>query len=385
MLKLGVLFPIYLLNLALSSVCLGILRHWQGSEFEVKIITPSAEPECRDPIVREVIPPGLLHYLIYRLPFSPPGYPNLSTYLAEQLFLRQLNQFDLTYFWPGHSLSSMQKVKTAGKPVILERVNCTLGQTRDILDAAYTSLGVAPPHGITDAAIAEHNEVAKLADYLFCPSPLVAESCRAIGVPADKILMTSEGWSPELYPHCLQPQPDPPPEEKPLIVLFVGSINVRKGVHLLLRAWEQADINGQLWLVGDIEPTIATVCQAQLNRPDVVHYAYTRDLGSLYSAADMFAIASYEEGSPLVTYIALAHGLPILATPMGGGGVVRDGRDGFILPTDHVESWVTALRKLAADRDLRHHLSTSARQEGQKYTWDKVALRRAQTLKAKIS
>jgi glycosyltransferase involved in cell wall biosynthesis len=333
-------------------------------------------------MLKEVLKTRLLRAVVYKLGFRPADSSSLAVYLTEQAFLRELPEFDLAYLWPGYSCSAVRQIQAAGKPVVVEHVNCTVAKAKQILDAEYESLGVAPAHGISDQMIAHEVETAGHPDFLFCPSPLVLESFRDLGIPEAKLLLTSEGWSPQMYPNCLHAQQTNPSEEKPLIVLFVGSICVRKGVHLLLRAWEQAGIAGQLWLVGAIEPTIAQVCQEQLNRPDVVHFPYTPDLGKLYLEADVFAIASLEEGSPLVTYLALAYGLPILASPMGGGGVVRDGQDGFIVPAEDTDAWVAALRQLAVSRELRQHLGASSHQQAQNYTWERVAAQRAELLKA---
>jgi glycosyltransferase involved in cell wall biosynthesis len=130
-------------------------------------------------------------------------------------------------------------------------------------------------------------------------------------------------------------------------------------------------------LCGDLEPAIARSCASILAREDVRHVPFTPDVSCLYAGASVFAFPSFEEGSPLVTYEAMAHGLPILTSPMGSAGVVRHGMDGFILLPDDDDAWIEALRTLAHRAGERTRLGTSARKQVREYTWEKVSARRA--------
>ena len=60
-----------------------------------------------------------------------------------------------------------------------------------------------------------------------------------------------------------------------------------------------------------MEPAIAESCSSILLRSDVIHRDYTSDISLAYREADFFAFPSLEEGSPLVTYEAMANGLPV--------------------------------------------------------------------------
>ncbi|MEG4235840.1 glycosyltransferase family 4 protein [Microcoleus sp. Pol11C3] len=91
-----------------------------------------------------------------------------------------------------------------------------------------------------------------------------------------------------------------------------------------------------------------------------------------------FAFPSLEEGSPLVTYEAMANGLPVLTSPMGAGSIARDGKDGIIVSPYDEEALVTGLQQLAGCAELRLRMSDSARSRAQEFTWEKVARRRAE-------
>lgn len=127
-----------------------------------------------------------------------------------------------------------------------------------------------------------------------------------------------------------------------------------------------------------MEPTIAEICKDILDRSDVIYQDYTSNIALAYREADFFAFPSLEEGSPLVTDEAMANGLPVLTSPMGGGSVVRDGKDGIIVSPYDEEALVAGLQQLADCVQLRFRMSDSARERGQEFSWEKVARRRAE-------
>lgn len=329
------------------------------------MVVASCEASCRGPNVVEGVP-RLLRGWYYRNADAPRN-------MAEKRFLRDIKDFDAAYIWPATSVETFRKVKKIGKPIVLERINCFQGKAKRILDEAYKRLGVHPQHTITDEEIQEEQAEVSLADFIFSPSLEVTKSLLEAGVPEQKLIPTSYGWSPERFPNLQKEKPQP---EEPTF-LFLGSVGVRKGAHLLLRAWERAGVKGRLMIMGRMEPAIAETCREILARPDVTHIDFNLNYTFVYREADVFAFPSLEEGSPLVTYEAMANGLPMLMSPMGAGGAVRDGIDGMILPPYDEDAWVEALRKLAQSPDLRARFGASARQQAQEFTWEKVAARRA--------
>ncbi|WP_370588946.1 glycosyltransferase family 4 protein [Tychonema sp. LEGE 06208] len=347
-------------------------KEWQGPELKARMVVPSCDRECRGPNVVEAIP-SFLTKLYYR----SPSLPIIKT---EKRFLKDFKDFDLAYLWPGISLDFVKRVNKQNKPIVLERVNSYQSESKRILDDAYSRLGLEPQHNVTPENIQDEKEKLKLIDFLFCPSPIVAKSFQEVGVPEEKLLVTTEGWWPHRFPNY---QSQKPPQDE-VNVLFLGFACVRKGVHLLLKAWELAGIKGTLTIFGAMEPAIAQTCSHWLKRPDVVQFDYAVDYSFAYRKADFFAFPSLEEGSALVIYEAMGHGLPILTSPMGGGGVVRDGIDGIILDPYDTDAWVEGLRKLSNSPDLRAQMGASARKRALELTWPQVAARRKEQILQKM-
>jgi glycosyltransferase involved in cell wall biosynthesis len=135
-------------------------------------------------------------------------------------------------------------------------------------------------------------------------------------------------------------------------------------------------------MVGKADPGMEALCAANLARPDVHRLDYTDDVGAVYRAADLLALPSLHEGSPLVVYEAMACGLPIVTTPMGAGAIVRDGIEGFVLDPYDVRGWGERLRLLTSDVGLRLRMGRAARERVQDFTWQAVGARRRALLLA---
>ena len=75
-----------------------------------------------------------------------------------------------------------------------------------------------------------------------------------------------------------------------------------------------------------------------------------------YAAADVFALLSAREPWAVVVNEAAASGLPLVLSDRVGAAhdLLRDGENGFLVAAGDVEAASGALRRLAADDDLRH-------------------------------
>lgn len=369
MLKLVSIVPFHCSDIAIPHVFYSLCKRWQGPNLYAHMVVPSCDATLRQPRMTEAVSPFLRWY------YYKQG--ELPRKMAENLFLRKLQQFDAAYIWPGISLKTMQKARSFSKPIFLERVNCFTGLSKQILDEGYTQLGLKPTHQANLKSIRAELAEIELADFLLCPSQIVTQSFLDAGVPAYKLLTTSEGWSPERFSYLHEAKPVPKQRSDDFTAVFMGSDSIRKGLPTLLRVWEKANIRGKLVILGHLDPVVAELCSNTLSRTDVVVLNARPDYASYYLSADVFVLPSLEEGSPLVTYEAMAHGLPVLASPMGAGGIVRDGVDGFVIPAEAEDRWVETLVTLATDQELRQQMGESARQQAYEYTWDKVAARRA--------
>ncbi len=92
------------------------------------------------------------------------------------------------------------------------------------------------------------------------------------------------------------------------------------------------------------------------------------DAVAVLGACDAFVMASNNEGLPVAIMEALALGLPICATSVGGiPEAVNEGVEGLLVPPSDPESLAAALTRLATEPALRDQLAAGARKAGERY------------------
>ena len=238
------------------------------------------------------------------------------------------------------------------------------------------------PGGSQAGIDSEHEEFAA-SDFHFAPSPLVADSLRADGVPDEKILTTSYGWDPERI--ASSSSPPRPAHGDEIRFLFVGTVCLRKGAHRLVDAWKRAGSPGRLILAGAIASDFPKHFVESLNDPTIELLGYTSNIGSVFQSADVFVFPSFEEGGPMVTYEAMGAGLPVITTPMGAGAIAREGEGAIILPPDDPEAWAGAIRLLATNADLRAEMGRLSAARAPLFTWKQCARTRIELLREALA
>ena len=86
------------------------------------------------------------------------------------------------------------------------------------------------------------------------------------------------------------------------------------------------------------------------------------DIPSLLASADCFVLASRSEGLPMSILEAMAAGLPVVASDVGGvAELVDDGTTGLLVPPQDAAQLADALRRVLSDADLRARLGAAGR------------------------
>lgn len=156
-------------------------------------------------------------------------------------------------------------------------------------------------------------------------------------------------------------------------VLFVGTAELRKGIHILgMAADKLSHCNYEFRVAGGVSNVVRQHKLTQkLNFLDRVPRS---EIQQEYAQADIFVLPSLAEGSAEVIYEALAVGLPVITTE-AAGSVVRDGIEGFIVPERDAEALANRIEQLVENRESRDRMATAARERAKDYTWDKYAER----------
>ena len=194
-----------------------------------------------------------------------------------------------------------------------------------------------------------------LADLILVPSDHIARRLVNYGTPREKI---------RVIPYAADCQRFQPLEGKyhgpTCTFLFAGGITQRKGIKYLLEAWERVRRPGwKLQLLGALpkNPGPLSTLPDQVELLGRIGHA---EMPARMAAADVFVFPSLFEGSAVVTYEALACGLPAIVTP-ATGSVIRDGIDGFLVMPRDVAALAQRMKLLGQSPELRARMSTSAR------------------------
>lgn len=220
----------------------------------------------------------------------------------------------------------------------------------------------------------------QLADAIICPSQFVAQGLVSMNIPSDKMFLVPHGVEAARFSCDRSPWHG----RRPLRLLFLGEVNLLKGVPYLYQAIES---------LGTTQVTLRLVGAVALQEPyrtflarrgEVTGLVPRTEVRSHYAWADVFIFPSLCEGSAIVTYEALAAGLPVITTPHAGS-VVRDGREGFVVPIRDPEGLAAKIDLLAANPDLLAQMSRNAKKRAQEFSWQRYGVRLVETLQASLS
>lgn len=152
-----------------------------------------------------------------------------------------------------------------------------------------------------------------------------------------------------------------------VVAIIVARIDRLKGHETLLRALARVRDRGTaltLLVAGDgAERANMERLAAELGLgPERIRFlGFRTDVTELLAAADFFVLPSLTEGLPLSVLEAMAHGLPVIATAVGGiPELVTDAVHGRLLPVNDVERLADAMARLASDAELRRTQGAAA-------------------------
>lgn len=95
---------------------------------------------------------------------------------------------------------------------------------------------------------------------------------------------------------------------------------------------------------------------------------FRRDISDLMAASDLFVMSSAHEGLPVAIMEAFSHGLPVVATAVGGvPQAVRDGVEGRLVPPGDSGALARAVVDVATDGDLRKRMGQAAEARSHHY------------------
>jgi glycosyltransferase involved in cell wall biosynthesis len=142
--------------------------------------------------------------------------------------------------------------------------------------------------------------------------------------------------------------------------VFVGRLTHEKGLDVLLRALESRIAIDGLVVVGDGRDRAALEAEAAATAVPVRFVGYHEDVSGFLAAGDVFVQPSRSEGLPFSLLEAMAHGLPVVCTAVGGMPAAMDGAGRQIQAEDSA-ALAAALDAMGQDAALRAELGAAGR------------------------
>ncbi len=279
---------------------------------------------------------------------------------------------DLFHGWSGSSLRSLRYCRERGIVSFMENAAPHFRVGEAIVGAEYESLGI---RWKKDPEVfrrffevgADHlQEEYDTANYILLESAFTRDTFLSQGIPEEKLVVVPPGVDTVRFRPPQTPRP-----KRPFRVIFIGALQVRKGVHHLIKAWSELSLrDAELILIGTVHDDLRPLLlERRRKRNDIRVMGFVQEPVRLYQEGSVFVLPSLSEGSAKVTHEAMASGLPVIVTP-NAGSVARDEQDGFLIPPRDLEALQEKLLLLYEQPELRDHMGRNARRHIEAFTWD---------------
>lgn len=166
-------------------------------------------------------------------------------------------------------------------------------------------------------------------------------------------------------------------DEKRTVILYVGRLDLVKGVNYLLQAAERIlhnNSNVTFLIVGDGGLRQEYEQFAKPLYPSVIFTGWRHDVPRLMKIANIFILPSLSEGAPNVVIEASASGLPVIATDVGDiPRMVANGETGILVKPRDVIALVEATERLIDDPLLVKRMGEMGRKRiKEQYDWEVI-------------
>ena len=279
----------------------------------------------------------------------------------------KLRESDIVAGCSSFFLRTQRRAHMFGAITVVERSSSHIAYQQRIireefeLNGAIPQMGQLPDSRIVERELQEYEE----ADYIGVPSKFVARSFLEYGVPESKLIRVPHGVDLSLFQKV-------PKSDSVFRVIFGGGLGYRKGVHYLIRAFAELKLaNAELLLIGPVSDELRPLLHTYAGTFRRIDYQPLAELYKTFSQGSVFVMPSIEEGLALVQPQAMACGLPLIATTnTGGEDIIRDKKDGFIVPIRDVDALKEKIEFLYDHPDICAEMGRSAKEYISKgFTW----------------
>jgi glycosyltransferase involved in cell wall biosynthesis len=208
--------------------------------------------------------------------------------------------------------------------------------------------------GVVPVAIAEEVRATIQQLYGYPDPPLIPN-----GIPTDEYAPNPDTRAQWRQAHGIEP--------RATVVTHIGRFAVQKNHALLVEAFAQVRSDAPLYLLlvggGELENAVREQVAALGLQERVRFLGVRADVADILRASDVFVLSSRWEGNPMSVMEAMAAGLPVVSTAVGGvPELVQEGATGLLVPSEDTGALACALQALVDDPARRQAMGAAARQ-----------------------
>jgi glycosyltransferase involved in cell wall biosynthesis len=208
--------------------------------------------------------------------------------------------------------------------------------------------------GVVPVAVADEVRASIQQLYGYPDPPLIPN-----GVPTDEYAPDPDRRAQWRQVHGIEPHAT--------VLTHVGRFAPPKNHALLVEAFARVRTDAPLCLLlvggGELENAVREQVSALGLQERVRFLGVRADVADILRASDVFVLSSRVEGNPLSVMEAMAAGLPVVSTAVGGvPELVREGETGLLVPSEDAGALAQAMQALVDDPVRRQAMGAAARQ-----------------------
>jgi glycosyltransferase involved in cell wall biosynthesis len=279
-----------------------------------------------------------------------------ASWIEQQPGVTQVHAFE------GDALHTFAAARRLGMRTVLD-VPAAHEYNIEVCASEARESGIAPARRF--GSITRIAEERALADVVVSPSRFVTRCLREHGVGASRIVEIPFGADIDQF----KPSSTAGIYGR-FTLLYAASINFRKGTRYLLEAWRQLALpDAELVLAGAPDAAGELLLRQYAGTYRHLGHLPPCDLPELFRSATAFVLPSLAEGSALVTYMAMASGLPVIVTE-DAGAVATDGIEGWVVPSRDIDALKAKILHLYEHRADGAAMGRAGRSLiARQYTW----------------
>ncbi len=239
---------------------------------------------------------------------------------------------------------------------ITDHASVHLEEMKNTIDEEIAEFGLEGYSQIPQWSIDVENYEFNNSDYIFLCSNYVKETFLSQGYDRNKLIVNNFGVDLHDFKKVKK-------EDGKFRIIYCGGIKVSKGVHYLLKAFNELKLkDAELWLIGAGYPNkdLNCVIKSMGINFDNIYFKGSHPQNQLYklfSQGSIFCFPSLSDGFGLVVSQAMACGLPVIVTENTGAKDIVNENNGFIVPIKNIEALKEKILTLYSDNDFLLNMS----------------------------